>query len=425
MTTEQLRAKYQSLAPFLDERQKRLWAAVEALAIGWGGVSRVSQATGLSRQTVQAGVTELRKGPRGPQPRSPNSPAVNPPVEEPVPVRTFARPTDRVRLPGGGRKRTEVKDPAILTTLEQLIENDVAGDPMGEARWVRVTPRRLSEQLTERGHQACSTTVRRLLVQLGFSMKGNRRRQVNSRCPERDEQFHYIASQRARFTAAGLPIISVDTKKKELIGNFRNDGKAWCRQAEEVDEYDFPGGAECRSVPLGIYDVTRNRGYVVGVSNNTPEFTVNGIASWWREEGSAYPDTKELLVLADGGGSNGCPSKGWKVHLQEKLCDRLGLTVTVCHYPTGCSKWNPVEHRLFSQISRNWAGKPLRSLPVMLAYIRGTTTATGLKVRARLDEGVYRKGQKVSREELEGLNLRRHETCPAWNYTISPRRKEG
>jgi hypothetical protein len=326
----------------------------------------------------------------------------------------------------GGRPRAEVNDPVILTALEQLMENDVAGDPMGEAKWVRTTAHRLSERLKEVGHPASTATVWRLLKRMGYSMKANKRRQVHSKDPEQEQQFHYIASQREKFKAAGLPVISVDTKKKELIGNFRNSGKAWCKQAEEVDEHDFPSGAECQAVPFGVYDLARNTGFVVvGVSNNTPEFAVKAIAGWWRQEGRlAYPEAKELLILADGGGGNGSRAKLWKLKLQELLCDAFGLEVTVCHYPPGCSKWNPVEHRLFSQISRNWAGKPLRSLGVMLAYIRGTTTTTGLSVTACLDEAMYPKGVKVSRQDMDSLKLRRHDTCPALNYTLSPRQKE-
>jgi len=328
-------------------------------------------------------------------------------------------------LPGGGRKPVEVKDPGIRAALEGLIENDVAGDPMSDAKWVRASLTRLSKQLAEKGHRASPGTVGRLLKLMDYSMKGNKRRQVHSKDPDRDEQFRYIASQRAKFIAAGLPVISVDTKKKELIGNFRNDGKTWCKEAEEVDEHDFPSGAECKAVPFGVYDLARNMGHVVvGVSNNTPEFAASAIAGWWEREGKdAYPRAKELLVLADGGGANGSRAKAWKLKVQELLCDQFGLEVTVCHYPPGCSKWNPVEHRLFSQISRNWAGKPLRSLKIILAYILGTTTTTGLKVTAHLDEGTYRKGLTVSRQDTDSLKLRKHDICSALNYTISPRKK--
>jgi hypothetical protein len=293
---------------------------------------------------------------------------------------------------------------------------------MSEKRWVRVTLSRLSEQLRGQGYRAVEKTVRRLLKQMGFSMKANKRRQVRSKCPERDAQFRHIASQRQAFAALGLPVISVDTKKKELIGPFQNHGKAWCREAEEVDEHDFPSAAECLAVPFGVYDVTRNVGCVtVGVSHNTPEFAANAIARWWETEGRiAYPGATRLLILADGGGGNGNRCRAWKLNLQEKLCDRFGLEVTVCHYPPGCSKWNPVEHRLFSEISKNWAGKPLRTLEIMLGYIRGTTTTTGLTVKAYLDEATYRKGQKVTKEDVKKLNLTLHTLHPRWNYTISP-----
>jgi hypothetical protein len=220
-----------------------------------------------------------------------------------------------------------------------------------------------------------------------------------------------------------LPIISVDTKKKELIGEFRNNGRTWCREAEAVNEHDFPDVAECRAVPFGIYDVTRNEGYVVvGISNDTPEFAVNAIARWWKSDGRAvYPRGDHLLVLADGGGSNGSRARAWKCNLQRHVSDKYGVKVTVCHYPPGCSKWNPVEHRLFSQISCNWVGKPLRTLEIMLGYIRGTTTTTGLKVKAFLDATPYKKGQKIKKDSFEQLQLSPHIVCPRWNYTIIPR----
>jgi hypothetical protein len=280
----------------------------------------------------------------------------------------------------------------------------------------------LSQGLREQGYSADEKTVRRLLIDLDYSMKANKRRQVRSHCPQRDEQFRYIASQRQAFVAARLPVISIDTKKRELIGSFRNGGRSWCKVADEVDEHDFPSAAECQAVPAGIYDVAKNTGYVVvGTSHNTPEFVVNSTALWWRAEGRAtYPSAGHLLILADGGGGNGSRSRAWKLNLQVKLCNQFGLTVTVCHYPPGCSKWNPVEHRLFSYISINWAGKPLRSLDIMLGYIRGATTSTGLTVKAVLDEGIYRKGQKMTRADMDRVHLKAHETCPALNYTVRP-----
>jgi len=333
---------------------------------------------------------------------------------------------EELRRPGAsprGCPRVEDKKPGIIEALEQLLADDIAGDPMSERKWVRVTQVSLSQQLTEQGYRVTDKTVARLLKGMGFSLKANRRRQIKSRCPERDEQFRYIALQKRTFLAAGLPVISVDTKKKELIGPFRNNGRVWCREAEEVDEHDFPSAAECRAVPFGVYDLGKNTGFVVvGVSNNTPRFSVNAICRWWQEEGrSSYRGLRQLLILADCGGANGCSSKAWKLNLQRDLCDSMGLTVKVCHYPTGCSKWNPVERRLFSQISINWAGRPLKSLGKMLAYIRGTTTKTGLRVKAYLDEDTYPKGQKVTREEMNGLRLNGHTVCSRWNYTINPR----
>jgi hypothetical protein len=260
---------------------------------------------------------------------------------------------------------------------------------------------------------------------MGSSMKLNLRRRRGYRpdSPERSAQFAHIGAQRKAYMEGGLPVISIDTKKKELIGDFRNAGRAWCRKAPEVNEHDFPSAAECRAVPFGIYDLKRNRGHVVvGTSNDTSEFAVTAIARWWDEQGRRfYHPAASLLILADCGGTNGCRSNGWKLQIQEKLCDRFGLEVTVCHYPPGCSKYNPVERRLFSQISINWAGKPLRSLRVMLAYIRGTSTATGLVVDASLDDATYRRGQKVTREVMDRLNIKANDFCPCWNYTLSPR----
>ena len=329
----------------------------------------------------------------------------------------------RIRRPGGGPKFIEQKDPTIVTTLEQMLKDEVAGDPMTEQKWIRSSLSRLSTRLADEGHQASSSTVARLLKKMGFSLKANKRKQGMSGCPDRDEQFKYIASQKQQFITAGLPIISIDTKKKELIGDFRNKGQTWRRQAEEVNEHDFSGAAKCRAVPFGIYDPTRNEGYVyVGISNDTPQFAVHSIARWWEGEGrSRYQGAGALLILADSGGSNGCRARAWKLSLQEKLCDESGLTVTVCHYPTGCSKWNPIEHRLFSYISKNWEGKPLRTLEVMLGYIRGTSTVTGLSVKAFLDEGFYARGRKVTGEDIEGLRLTAHAVCPKWNYTLHPR----
>jgi len=294
---------------------------------------------------------------------------------------------------------------------------------MSEQKWVRSSLRHLSQRLKDIGHSISPPTVGRLLRKLGYSLRVNvKKHEASAAHPERNQQFEQIQAQKQRFQAAGWPIISVDTKKKELIGNFKNAGQTWCQHAEEVNVHDFPSEALARAVPYGIYDVSRNRGSVyVGISADTPEFAVATIARWWEEEGRVnYPQANQLLILADGGGSNGCRPRCFKQQLPEQLSDRYGLTVTVCHYPTGCSKWNPIEHRLFSQISLNWAGQSLRSLETMLNYLRGTTTSTGLTVRAALLEGIYEKGQKVSDAQMKQLNIEHHSVCGQWNYTIRP-----
>jgi hypothetical protein len=308
--------------------------------------------------------------------------------------------------------------------LADLVAAETAGDPMNTQKWVRSSLRSLSTRLKGVGHAASPPTVGRLLCALGYSLKANRKeRETGSAHPEREVQFQYLAAQRQRHQEAHLPIISVDTKKKELIGDFKNTGRDWCRQPEVVKVHDFPSEAVGRAIPYGIYDVQRNEGYMqVGLSADTPAFAVAAIRAWWEQQGrTAYPDAPRLLILADAGGSNACRSRGWKQQLQEHLCDALGLTVTVCHYPTGCSKWNPVEHRLFGPISINWAGHPLRTLETMLAYLRGTSTETGLRVTAAHDPRLYPKGQKVADAVFAHLRVTPHAVCPQWNYTVHPR----
>jgi hypothetical protein len=376
-----------------------LYAAVEANRIGQGGARAISEITGLSANTIAFGrrqLTDLLEG----------------------------RPLNRQRKPGAGRKRTEQKYPEVLAALEEMLGDEVAGSPEGGGIWVRSSCRKLAAQLKDRGFFMCYRTVWRMLKRSGFSMKTHirNRRGVNPNPARRDEQFSYITSQRREFGQAGLPVISVDTKKKVLIGNFRNPGKTWCRRPREVNEFTYASQAEHLAVPFGVYDVAKNTGYVVvGLSYNTSEFAVSSISKWWEAEGRlVYPGTSQLLILADTGGANGKRSRAWRWNLQEKICNPYRLAVTVCHYPPGCSKWNPVERRLFSQITTNWSGKPLQSLAIMLGYLRGTTTTTGLTVKAVLDEGTYRKGQKVSRKDMDALNLTPHSVCPEWNYTIRP-----
>jgi Rhodopirellula transposase DDE domain len=294
---------------------------------------------------------------------------------------------------------------------------------MSDHKWQRSSLRRLSIQLTEQHLPISHTTVGRLLVQLNYSLKANVKRFAGASHPDRKEQFESIERQKQAFLAAGLPVISVDTKKKELIGNFKNAGRTWSVEADQVNDHDFAHDALGKAIPYGIYDLAHQRGYVyVGTSADTPQFAVEMIARWWQAEGQArFPGADQILILADAGGSNGCRPRMWKQQLQAQLADHLGLDVTVCHYPTGASKWNPIEHRLFGPISINWAGKPLRSFEAMLAYIRGTVTESGLQVKAFLIDQVYEKGRTVSTAAMHDLNIQFAAVCPRWNYTIRPR----
>ena len=294
---------------------------------------------------------------------------------------------------------------------------------MSDRKWVRSSLRHLSVLLRGRGVALGRGTVGRLLKRLGFSLRANEKRLTGPPHPDRDLQFRYIGRLRRRFQKAGLPVISVDAKKKELVGDFKNAGRAWRRKSDPVNAHDSPQDASHRATPYGVYDLTNRRGYVaVGTSADTAELAVDAIAGWWQEHGSkSFPGAGKILVLADAGGSNGYRNRLWKLRLQEHLVDRLGLSVTVCHYPSGASKWNPVEHRLFGPISVNWAGKPLRCLGTLLGYIRGTVTATGLEVAAKLLERTYVTKIKVSKQEMKGVRLIRHKVCPNWNYTLRRR----
>ncbi len=291
---------------------------------------------------------------------------------------------------------------------------------MTERKWVRSSLRHLGGLLRGRGVALCRGTVGRLLKGLGYSLRANEKRLTGPPHPDRDRQFGYIQRIKRRFLKAGWPVISVDAKKKELVGDFKNAGRAWRREPDPVNAHDFRQDASHRAAPYGVYDLTHDRGYVaVGTSADTAEFAVDAIASWWEQRGSvAFPGADKILILADAGGSNGYRNRLWKLRLQEHLVDRLGLGVTVCHYPSGASKWNPVEHRLFGPVSVNWAGKPLRCLGTLLGYIRGTVTATGLEVAAKLLERTYVTKIKVTKREMEGVRLVRHKVCPDWNYTI-------
>lgn len=311
-----------------------------------------------------------------------------------------------------------------MREMEAIVAPETGGSPTSDTKWVRSSLRSLSRRLGEAGHPASPPTVGRLLRAMKYSLRMNRKqKETGSPSPERNRQFLYIRTQRAAFGAAGFPVLSVDTKKKELIGEFRNAGVSWGREPIRVNDHDFLSDALGRAAPYGIYDLGRNAGTVyVGDSADTAEFAVAAIAAWWKATGSReHPGADRLLILADAGGSNGHRCRLWKEQLQSALCDPYGLAITVCHYPTGCSKYNPVEHRLFGPISGNWAGKPLVSFEAMLAYIRGTTTRSGLEVTASRLAGEFEKGRKVSDEEMASLRLERHLVCPQWNYTIHPR----
>jgi hypothetical protein len=306
-----------------------------------------------------------------------------------------------------------------------VVDKDVAGNPETGQNWTCQSLSKIQTAVAEQEGVALSQeTIRGLLKEQEISPKSNNKRLHPQPHPDRDRQFEYLNSQRDAFAQAGWPSISVDTKKKELIGNFYNRGQQWCRQATAVNTHDFPSYAQGQAIPYGIYDISHNRGYVtVGQSADTPELAVDAIAWWWSGFGRwLYPETPELLILADGGGSNGYRTRRWKQQLQEKIADAFDLAVTVCHYPTGASKWNPIEHRLFSQISRTWAGTPLTSYDVVLDGIRSTTTTTGLRVEATLNETVYQKGLSVTDAEMELLMIEKHAICPQWNYTIRPRK---
>ncbi len=393
------RAKYQALAPSLTERARRIWAATEARAAGWGGISGVARATGISYSTIQRGLQELTaKEPLGP---------------------------DRIRRPGGGRKRTLDKDPTLVADLEGLVEPTVSGDPMSPLRWTSTSVRHLAASLQRMGHQVSRQLVAELLAAAGYSLQGNRKTREGTSHPDRDAQFRYINQQVRRFQAATQPVISVDTKKKELVGDFKNAGRQWRPQGQPtpVRVHDFLIPERGKAIPYGVYDLTRNAGWVsVGVDHDTATFAVRTIGRWWRKMGRPrYRRARSVLITADAGGSNGARVRLWKWELQQ-LATRTHLTITVCHLPPGTSKWNKIEHRLFSYISTNWRGQPLVSLAVIVNLIGATRTAAGLRVRCELDRGAYPKGRDITDAQMATLNLEPHRFHGDWNYTIHPRR---
>ena len=396
-------SKYQLLQPLMTERLRRQWAACEAEALGRGGVSLVARATGLSRTTIWAGRKELRR--RTERPQADLAP-------------------ERVRAPGGGRHLIEQNDAALVSALRVLVESFTRGDPQSPLFWTSKSTRTLAEELSDHGHPVSHQTVAALLSDWGYSLQANRKTKEGQDHPDRDAQFEYINRQVRAFQREGQPVISVDAKKKELVGDFRNPGREWRRgRPEEVRAKDFKDKRLGKAIPEGVYDLRRNEGWVsVGVDHDTAEFAVESIRRWWQEMGAApYREARRLLITADAGGSNGYRSRLWKVQLQG-LADDFGLRVSVCHFPPGTSKWNKIEHRMFCHITQNWRGRPLRSRAIVVNLIGHTTTDAGLRIQAELDASAYTKGIKVSDEELAAIQLERASFHGDWNYTITPRR---
>jgi Rhodopirellula transposase DDE domain len=393
------RVKYRALAPALTERGRRVWAATEARAAGRGGIAGVVRATGISYSTIQRGLKELASRRRlGP---------------------------GRIRQPGGGRKKTLVNDPRLLADLEGLVEPTASGDPMSPLRWTSKSVRHLATALQRMGPQVSHQLVAELLAEAGYSLQANRKAREGTSHPDRDAQFRYINEQVQRFQAATQPVISVDTKKKELVGDFKNLGREWHPRGQptRVRVHDFIIPQRGKAIPYGVYDLTRNAGWVsVGIDHDTATFAARTIGRWWQKMGRPrYPRARRWLITADAGGSNGPRVRLWKWELQ-RLANRTGVAITVCHFPPGTSKWNKIEHRLFSYISSNWRGQPLVSLAVIVNLIGATRTADGLRVRCELDTGRYPKGQDVSDAAFAAVRLEPHRFHGDWNYTIQPRR---
>lgn len=398
--TEVIKEKYCILKSELDERARRLWAAAEAKTLGHGGVAAVSRATGLAESTIRIGRKEILNN---------FSYEIN---QETV---------RRIRQKGGGRKSLEHKDSNLLLSLDALVDPESRGDPMSPLRWTCKSTRRLAKQLSAQGFSISHTKVGQLLQVLNYSLQSTRKRMEGKSHPDRDDQFKFINNKVIDFQSRKQPVISVDAKKKELIGRFSNKGQEYqpIGNPEEVETYDFPSMAEGKGIPYGVYDMTRNQGWVsVGIDHDTAQFAVQSIRQWWYKMGIiVYPKVTELLITADGGGSNGSRNRLWKQELQ-RFADETGLVISVCHFPPGTSKWNKIEHRMFSFITQNWRGKPLTSHAVIVSLIANTTTDTGLKIQAALDVNEYPTGVKISDKEMENINIKRNEFHGEWNYSI-------
>jgi len=382
----------------LNENQKRWFAGQKSLELGYGGISQMSKVTKLSRTTITQGIKELRMSDN----------VLN---------------SDRTRKEGGGRKSVSTFNKALLGDLEKILNETTAGDPMSNIRWTCKSARKISDQLKKKGHDVSYRTVHRLLIEMGYSLQSNRKSLSRENNPERDKQFRIINRKVTKFLREEQPVISVDTKKKEIVGEFANKGVSWRKKGEPrlVEDHDFLSRGIGKAIPYGTYDVGKNEGLVnVGISSDTAEFAVNSILKWWTEFGERnYPNANKLLICADGGGSNGSRNRLWKYSLQ-RFSDKTGLEIYVCHYPPGTSKWNKIEHRMFSYISSNWRGQPLESYEAIIDLIGSTTTKKGLKVMAKLDKKKYKKGRAISDEEFMKINLVKNKTLSQWNYSIMP-----
>jgi hypothetical protein len=408
VVAEGIRRKFIALDPVMDERVRRQWAAAESVALARGGISVVARATGLSRNTIRTGIVELKERENG----------------------SAAPLSHRIRRPGGGSKPLTKTDPEVGRMLEELVAPETRGDPMSPLRWTLKSTSRLAAELTKQGHPISARKVAALLKDADYSLQGNRKTREGAGHADRDAQFRHINAHVLAVQARGQPVVSVDAKKKELVGDFKNNGKEWQPKGrpEEVRVYDFIDKAadKGRVTPYGVYDLTANEGWVsVGTDHDTARFAAQTIGKWWREMGRPrYPDTTELSITADGGGSNSSRCRLWKVALQE-LADATGLVLNVCHFPPGTSKWNKIEHRLFCHVTENWRGKPLVSHDLIVKLIGDTTTETGLKVKAALNTDRYETGIKVTDEELKAVRILRNDFHGEWNYSIHPHDPNG
>lgn len=394
--------KFKQISLYLSERELRIWTATEALSLPRGGISLLSKITGLSRTTIHAGIAEINK----------------------KKTKKFIEKIGRTRQEGAGRKKVTEKDQTLLKDIEYLIDDTTRGDPMNPLRWTCKSTYNLADELNKIGHKVSQRTVYNLLDEMEYSMQSNRKTKEGSNHPDRNEQFCYISKKVKEFQKLNQPVISVDAKKKESIGDFKNNGREWSKKGDPVktNMHDFPDKKLGKVAPYGVYDLTKNNGWVsVGISSDTAEFAVASIENWWNAMGEeVYPDAKQLLITADGGGSNGSRVRLWKKELR-RLSDKIGLEINVCHFPPGTSKWNKIEHRMFCHITKNWRGRPLISREVVVNLIGSTTTNTGLIIKAEIDANKYNKGIKVTKKEIKDLEIIEDIFHGEWNYKIQPK----